>query len=364
MKTINKKLALWILATTVIFALWVTSVSAMWQWDLQWMGQGKWQWQWQNKSNLSGQEKNSAACIENIAKQDLSNIEIELLKKQYEEEMMANELYTSFYKMYGIETFKKIADSEAKHMEAVKVLLDRYKIAVPTDYNHIKDLYNQLKTDWSKSAFDALEVWVKIEFVDIDDIVKAIKSTDNDDIKVILTNIWWGSYNHLRGFLKAIDNNWYETDLDYTPYLSKNDLNTKWPIKYKLAEKLESEGVKLPKQVSSVEMKKQKGHSWDNENYNKIGNQKKWKNSDNLSRINTKKNSYIVILNKQYSEKINSFSNEQSESIIVKIDALLKTIMASDKSEVTKMNNIALLNALKEILQEKIDLIDIDSLLN
>jgi len=70
-----------------------------------------------------------------------------LLEKQYEEEMMANELYSDFYEMYGIETFNNIASSEAKHMEAVKVLLDRYEIAVPTDYNHIKDLYNQLKEE-------------------------------------------------------------------------------------------------------------------------------------------------------------------------------------------------------------------------
>jgi len=38
--------------------------------------------------------------------------------------------------------------------------------------------------------------------------------------------------------------------------------------------------------------------------------------------------------------------------------------MISDKSENVKMNSISLLNALKELLQEKIDLINADSLLN
>jgi hypothetical protein len=83
--------------------------------------------------------------ISDIEKEDVSDIEIDLLEKQYEEEMMANELYMSFYKMYGIETFKNIADSESKHMEAVKVLLDRYDIDTPTDYDHIKSLYEELK---------------------------------------------------------------------------------------------------------------------------------------------------------------------------------------------------------------------------
>jgi len=96
--------------------------------------------------------------LNDIEKQSVDAIEIDLLEKQYEEEIMANELYMSFYEKYGIETFKKIAESEAKHMEAVKALLDRYDIEVPTNYDHIQDLYDSLKESGAKSAFDALEV--------------------------------------------------------------------------------------------------------------------------------------------------------------------------------------------------------------
>jgi hypothetical protein len=94
--------------------------------------------------------------LADIEKQEVSALEIDLLEKQYEEEMMANELYMSFYEKYGIQTFKNIAESEAKHMQAVKALLDRYDIETPTDYDHIKDLYEELKEAGSKSAFDAL----------------------------------------------------------------------------------------------------------------------------------------------------------------------------------------------------------------
>jgi hypothetical protein len=93
-----------------------------------------------------------------IEKQDVDSVEIDLLEKQYEEEVMANELYTYFYDMYGVETFKNIANSEAEHMVAVEALLDRYEISVPTDYEHIESLYNELKEKGEQSLLDALEV--------------------------------------------------------------------------------------------------------------------------------------------------------------------------------------------------------------
>lgn len=316
-------------------------------WNGQW--QGKWEWkgkgEWKKGGKQGKESHNTADMLVNIEKQDVSAVEIDLLEKQYEEEMMANELYMSFYDMYGIETFKNIAESEAKHMEAVKALLDRYDIEVPTNYNHIQDLYDSLKESGSKSAFDALEVWVKIEFVDIDDIVKAIKATDNEDIKVVLTNIGWGSYNHLRGFLKAIDNNGYETELDYTPYLEESDLSIKWPIKYKLAEKLESEWVELPEQVSSENMKNQKGHDEDSEN--------KWENKSS--------NKYKEVINSKYWKVIDAMSNEKLENLVKKIDvALEKVNSSSNYSSDMKQKYNLILGALKEIAQEKLDNVELD----
>jgi len=400
MKTNNtKKLALGLIATTTILGLGLTSVSAMWNgqggWNglgkvitaeekaklqsmdenerqeymnelkskynvTSWKGQGKWEskGQW-NKGNKEAKEwHNPAEMLEWVEKQDLSDIEIDLLQKQYEEEMMSNELYTSFYEMYGIETFKKIAASEAKHMEAVKALFDRYELELPTNYDHIKDLYEELKEKGSKSAFDALEVWIKIEFVDIDDIVKAIKSTDNDDMKIVLTNIGWASYNHLRGFLKAIDSNGYETDLDYSPYLNESDLSVKWPIKYKLAEKLEADGVELPEQVSSENMKKkcaEKKAKHDNdEKEGKHDKNEEHKNmsdnkmTENKSKVNTYKNA----INAKYGALIAKLDETKLQTISDKIDDLL----VKTTSEKTKL----VLIALKEIVEENLGNTDLD----
>ena len=353
MKTITKKVALWLLATSTILALSVSPVWAMWNW---WWNGG---WHDHNPSEM----------LVDIEKQDVSAIEIDLLQKQYEEEMMANELYTSFYDKYGIETFKNIAQSEAKHMQAVKALLDRYEIEVPTDYDHIKDLYEELKSDWSKSAFDALEVWVKIEFVDIEDIVKAIKTTDNDDIKIVFTNIGWGSYNHLRGFLKAIDNNWYETDLNWEEYLDEDDLNTKWPIKYKLAERLEWEWVELPNQVSSTEMKNQKCDDentwswvmkwkWQWQGMWKWQGKGMWNGKwqgmgQNNDKMQAKKAQYRKLLEKKYMRVFNALDNDKANKIIDKIDFLSEQTRASENNIEKRQNIIALLQALRDIISEK-----------
>ncbi|MDQ7010154.1 MAG: DUF2202 domain-containing protein [Candidatus Gracilibacteria bacterium] len=299
------------------------------------------------------------AMLADIEKQEVSAIEIELLEKQYEEEMMSNELYMSFYEMYGIETFKKVAESEAKHMVAVKALLDRYDIEAPTDYNHIKDLYETLKESGSKSAFDALEVGVKIEFVDIDDIITAIKATDNDDIKVVLTNIGGASYNHLRGFIKAIDSNGYETELDWNQYLDESDLSIKGPIKYKLAEKLESEGVELPEQVSSEVMKNKKCDKKDS--HDNKGEGKKGEKGENKSQNSTLSNKYKVAIISKYGNVINAMSNDRLEILVEKIDVALEKVNSSSSySTDLKQKYNLILGALKEITQDKLDNVELD----
>lgn len=88
--------------------------------------------------------------------------------------------------------------------------------------------------------------------LDIEDIIDTIKSTDNDDIKVVLTNIGGASYNHIRGFAQGLASSGFSTTLDYSKYLSAADVNTRGPLKTKLALRLESEGVQLPSQASSV----------------------------------------------------------------------------------------------------------------
>ncbi|MBT3726599.1 DUF2202 domain-containing protein [bacterium] len=70
--------------------------------------------------------------IADIPASDLSDKEKEILLYGYSEEMVARDAYNYFYGVYGEETFKKIAESEQKHMDAVEVLIDRYDLVKPT----------------------------------------------------------------------------------------------------------------------------------------------------------------------------------------------------------------------------------------
>jgi len=84
------------------------------------------------------------------------------------------------------------------------------------------------------------------------------------------------------------------------------------------------------------------------------------------AKMDMKKNSYKKALKSKYGAKIDNFTSVQSELIINKIDELIEKTRNSDKSDDSKINTVALLNALKELLQEKVDTdnVNIDSLLN
>lgn len=416
MKTINKLMVAWI-ATTAVLALTAWTSLAMygqwgWQWNGGWQGFGKtltteqraemqsmseterqeyvqqlkseqgistqWQWSWKGKwgqwnwgweqAKQSGHEWNAGDSIVNIPAQDMDDAEIDLLLKQYEEETMANELYTYFYEMYGVETFKNIADSEAQHQKALEAIFDRYNVELPTWYAHIQELYDTLKAKGELSLKDALEVWVSIEIVDIDDIVTAIKTTDNDDFQTILVNIGWGSYNHLRWFLKALSNNGLTTDIEYSDYLTEDLANSKWSIKYLLAEKLEAEWFDLPDTASSSKIKEncdnKEGHGNEQSSSMNKGKQGEMKSSENRNVNSTLKNQYKTSLQEKYGEKISTLDNEKLESVVVKIDDLLEKLNSWKYSSSTVQKYNATLYALREIVVENIEMdeLNLDSI--
>gem|GEM_PF-3601245 len=60
--------------------------------------------------------------------------------------------------------------------------------------------------------------------------------------------------------MKALEKNDFSTDIETDEFLSESDLETRGSLAYKLAERLEGQGVELPSVVSSEEMKNRKGH--------------------------------------------------------------------------------------------------------
>jgi len=249
-------------------------------WNWKWNGYWMWKWNWQGQWKMNNSEKTESKDfqIELPPMQDLSDYEAERLSYQYSEEMVARDAYNHMYSLYWTQTFKNIADAEQKHMNAVKKLLDRYSLEIPTWYWVLQDEFDNLKAEWEKWLKEALEVWVKIEILDIDDISETMRNVDNNDILAVYSNIWWGSYNHMRWFVKALRNNWFKTNIDYSAYLNEEEANSKWwALKVKLAEKLESEWVILPETASSKAI----SEKMENSNWKAWEKKWNWKNKGN-----------------------------------------------------------------------------------
>ena len=110
LKTMKTKIALWILATTMIVALWINSVSAMY-----WQGRAMrhWKWMWQGHATQVNHKEDPSALITDVAKSDVSEVEKEFLINQYWEEKMARDLYAYAASKYSnVNSFSNISKSE------------------------------------------------------------------------------------------------------------------------------------------------------------------------------------------------------------------------------------------------------------
>ena len=153
-------------------------------------------------------------CIQEIdtVKYDLSSIEKDGLIYMRLEEKLARDVYLTLGKTYSKKMFVKIPESEQRHMDAVKALLDKYEIADPITDNEIgsftnadfKKLYDDLVKSGQTSFKDAMLVGKEIEEMDIKDLVERIEQTDNPDIKAVYENLKQGSENHLRAFTRHL----------------------------------------------------------------------------------------------------------------------------------------------------------------
>lgn len=136
-----------------------------------------------------------------------------------EEEKLAHDVYAVFSGLYAGEAsrskiFAQIAESEQRHTDAVKDLLQTYGIADPAAAtaagefvnNELQELYDTLVEVGTAGFTEALGVGVVIEQKDMTDIVDAIEvSVAYADIVRVYSNLLTGSEHHLSAFLKALD---------------------------------------------------------------------------------------------------------------------------------------------------------------
>ena len=154
--------------------------------------------------------------IENLGNGDIFTLtqdEIDGLLLMREEEKLARDMYLNLYDIWELEIFKNIANSEESHTNAVKRLLDKYGIEDPMNVDEfgifvdqeLQELFDSLVQEGSKSLLDALLVGATVEDLDIYDLQQLKEMTDKKDLIRVYNNLEKGSRNHMRSFMKLIE---------------------------------------------------------------------------------------------------------------------------------------------------------------
>ena len=138
----------------------------------------------------------------------LTDREIEHLTYIREEEKLARDVYLTLYKSYQVPIFDNISESEQRHMDAIKRLIDKYGLKDPVEDDTVgnftnpvfTELYEELVEKGEASYCDALQVGIDIEVLDIEDIEIALNDVEARDVTRVLNNLLSGSYNHLNAF--------------------------------------------------------------------------------------------------------------------------------------------------------------------
>lgn len=157
----------------------------------------------------SGFNSGMAALLLSLPAEEISTDEKIGLSYMREEEKLARDVYLTLYETWKLPLFSNIARSEQRHMDAIKVLLDKYSLQNPiTDdtvgvfFNpELQTLYFQLVQAGFVSLVEAHWIGATIEDLDIFDLKKYLSTVDNTDIKVLYQNLMKGSRNHLRSFV-------------------------------------------------------------------------------------------------------------------------------------------------------------------
>ena len=163
----------------------------------------------------AGQGTIMTESLVSLPYEELSIAEINGLILMREEEKLARDVYQYLFNETGLAIFQNIATSEQRHMDAVKVLFNKYGLDDPAENNgvgiftsqELQDLYDVLIVIGSESQVAALEVGATIEDLDIKDLQDLLQETDNEDIKTAYQNLMKGSRNHLRSFVYQLSLN-------------------------------------------------------------------------------------------------------------------------------------------------------------
>jgi hypothetical protein len=153
------------------------------------------------------------ALINSTPKQALDANEAAGLAYLREEEKLAHDVYAKLHAKWGLRLWGNISQSEERHFDAIRLLLDRYELPDPSANNSIgvfqneglQTLYGDLIKQGERSLKAALRVGATVEDLDIRDLEKAAAATDNEDLKLVYGNLLKASENHMRTFVGQLE---------------------------------------------------------------------------------------------------------------------------------------------------------------
>jgi len=158
------------------------------------------------------QHGNLPLLVSSIITQNISPAEEVGIVQMREEEKLARDVYQVLYSKWQMQIFYNIAQSEQRHMDAMKALVVKYGVEDPvtddavgvfTDSN-LQQLYSDLIARGQQSVVDALQVGATIEDLDIKDLNEFLEQTDSIDVRIVYQNLVKGSRNHLRSFVRQL----------------------------------------------------------------------------------------------------------------------------------------------------------------
>ena len=146
--------------------------------------------------------------INQAPNEPLSELEQAGIVFMREEEKLARDVYLDFYDLWGLSSFKNIADSEQQHMDSAGEIITKYGLTDPVvddgrgkfSNADLQALYRELVSQGGQSMQAALEVGAMIEDLDLYDLARNLLTADNEDIRIVYQNLAKGSRNHLRTF--------------------------------------------------------------------------------------------------------------------------------------------------------------------
>ncbi|HOA16177.1 MAG TPA: DUF2202 domain-containing protein, partial [Bacillota bacterium] len=107
-----------------------------------------------------------------------------------EEEKLARDIYYVLADMWDLRIFVKIAESEQRHTDAVRLAIEKYNISDPAKATppgvfmdgEVQKLYNVLNERGKASSLEALKIGALTEEKDISDINVAVAGTNKPDL--------------------------------------------------------------------------------------------------------------------------------------------------------------------------------------